>query len=256
MGNKYQLESSLIESNIGFVYITINKKTGKAYIGKKHFDRQWEQYLGSGKILKHSIKKHGEEAFYKIIVGFAKTEEQLDELEKLLIDVNIATTNDNFYNIAAGGHGGNTFAGYSDEEFEKYCNSLRGENNPYYGHHHSDETIKKILDKRKSRIYHPLSNEAKRQISNTKKEWFKTHRHQCSKEFKVIFKNGDNQYFSSFINMRKGLGIEKRDYYRWKQLDIPKYKKKEKKELFESIKRIYENGSLSYDYAWLDLETI
>lgn len=47
--------------------------------------------------------------------------------------------------------------------------------------------------------------------------------------------------------MRKALGIEKRDYYRWKKYDIPKYKSLRKLELINSIKKIFENGELTYD---------
>lgn len=246
--SNYHIDNEIKDKYVGFVYVTINKVTGKSYIGQKHFDSNnsnWEEYLGSGKILKQSIEKYGEDKFYKVIIGFAVNDEELNNLEKLLIDVNNATKDRNFYNISEGGHGGNTFAGYSAEEFEQYCKSLCGENNPYYGKHHSDETKKKMMEKRKNRIYHPLSAEAKEKISKSQKERLKKYNPK-KKKFKILYKNGNVEYYDSFTDMRKSLHIEKRDYYRWKRYDIPKYKKQSKLDTFESISEIYEDGVMTY----------
>lgn len=135
---------------IGFIYITINRVNGRSYIGKKHFNHGWENYLGSGKILQQAINKEGEDNFYKVIIGFAKTEEELDDMEKEIIAINNATKNKDFYNISDGGKGGNVFSGYTEEEFRAYCKSRCGENNPYYGRHHSDEVKKKMMKKEKT----------------------------------------------------------------------------------------------------------
>ena len=123
MINSYNIQKDVIEKYIGFIYITINRKNGRAYIGKKHFNHGWEDYLGSGKIIKQAIKKEGEDNFYKVIIGFAKTEEELNDMEKEIIEVNNATSNIDFYNISDGGNGGNAFSGYTEEEFKAYCKS-------------------------------------------------------------------------------------------------------------------------------------
>lgn len=247
MQNNYNITEEVLNRYIGFVYVTVNKNNGRTYIGQKHFDNSWLEYLGSGKILKQAIDKYGEESFYKIIVGFAKTEEELNNLEKEIIEINDAPHNKNFYNIADGGHGGNTFSGYTEEEFKIYCNSLRGENNPYYGHKHSEEVKTKMAEKRKSRIYKPCSDEVKKILSEKAKKRFEERKnHPSSKQYDIHYVDGTIKHFDSFVEMRKELKIQKRDYYRWKKYDIPKYKTKEKWEMFLSIDEIYENGQLSY----------
>ena len=246
MINSYNIQKEVIEKYIGFIYITINRTNGRSYIGKTHFIHGWEDYLGSGKIIKQAIKKEGEDNFYKVIIGVAKTEAELDDMEKEIIKVNNAPSNIDFYNISDGGKGGNVFSGYTEEEFKVYCKSRCGENNPYYGKHHSDEVKKKMLEKRKNRIYHPFPEESKIKLSESQKKRLKINNPNKHK-FVVFFKNGDKKEYSSFFEMREELKIEKRDYYRWKKYDIPKYKSSRKLELFNSIKEIIENGELTYD---------
>lgn len=244
--SSYNIQLDILNKYIGFIYITINRVNGRSYIGKKHFNHGWENYLGSGKILQQAINKEGEDNFYKVIIGFAKTEEELDDMEKEIIAINNATKNKDFYNISDGGKGGNVFSGYTEEEFRAYCKSRCGENNPYYGRHHSDEVKKKMMKKRKNRIYNPMSEEAKRKISESQKKRLDINNPNKHK-FVIIFKNGIEKEYPSFFDMRKALGIEKRDYYRWKKYDIPKYRSLRKLELINSIKKIFENGELTYD---------
>lgn len=106
----------------GFVYITTNHVNGKQYIGQKKYDKsnKWKSYLGSGIILKRAIKKYGECNFSKEIIEECETKETLDEREKYWIDYYNAVDRDDFYNIASGGDGGNTIAGYSEEQMEQY----------------------------------------------------------------------------------------------------------------------------------------
>lgn len=102
----------------GFIYITTNHINGKMYIGQKKYDKnnKWKSYLGSGIALKRAIKKYGESNFSKDIIEECETKETLDEREKYWIDYYNAVESDDFYNIASGGDGGNTIAGYSEEE--------------------------------------------------------------------------------------------------------------------------------------------
>lgn len=106
----------------GFIYITTNHVNGKKYIGQKKYDKnnKWKKYLGSGIILKSAIAKYGEDSFSKEIIEECETKEILDNREKYWIKYYDAIEDDNFYNIASGGDGGNTIAGYSDEQLEQY----------------------------------------------------------------------------------------------------------------------------------------
>lgn len=249
--NLFNLPNDYFSKYIGFIYITINKENGKCYIEQKHFKQKgesWETYLGSGKIIKRALNKYGVNSFYKVIVAFGKTNEELNELEKEIIDINNATHNDTFYNIADGGHGGNTFSGYSEEEFKKYCKNLCGKNNPFFGKKHTEKTKKIMLEKRKNRVYKPMSEEQKRLISKTKKELYKNDVIKPnSKKYKIIYKDGTENNFNSQKQLISILKIEKRDIQRIRKHDIPKFKSEYKKQLFENIKVIYENDIVIFE---------
>lgn len=126
-----------------FIYITTNLITGAKYIGK-HCGYEDDNYLGSGKILKHAIKKYGKENFNREIIEFSDTEEENCEKERYYIALYNATSNPMFYNIHEGGNGGNTTAGFTPEEKKqlslKMSEARRGENNGMYGKHHSQQT--------------------------------------------------------------------------------------------------------------------
>ena len=106
----------------GFIYITTNHINGKKYIGQKQYDKnnKWKTYLGSGIYLKRAIDKYGAENFSKEIIENCETKTSLDERERYWIEYYNAVESDKFYNIASGGDGGNTIAGYSAEQLEQY----------------------------------------------------------------------------------------------------------------------------------------
>lgn len=113
----------MIEKNMyGFVYVTTNHINGKKYIGQKQYDKnnKWKTYLGSGIYLKRAIDKYGVENFSKEIIENCETKTSLDEREKYWIEYYNAVESDDFYNIASGGEGGNTIAGYSEEQLNQY----------------------------------------------------------------------------------------------------------------------------------------
>lgn len=133
-----------------YIYITTNLLNNKKYIGKRkcHGEINQDNYLGSGKILKNAIKKYGKENFEKNILEICDSEESCNKREKYWIALYDATHNDEFYNIASGGDGGNTYAGLSDMELEriKEIKSKKsiGINNPRYHADVSQETRERI----------------------------------------------------------------------------------------------------------------
>lgn len=86
------------------IYKTTNLLNNKFYIGKD--EKNNPKYLGSGKILKLAISKHGIENFKKEILEVCSNKKQLEEQEKFWIDKLSATTLG--YNITEGGTGGQT----------------------------------------------------------------------------------------------------------------------------------------------------
>lgn len=126
-----------------FIYITTNNINGCKYIGK-HLGYENDSYLGSGKVLKRAIAKYGKENFSREIIEFNSTEEENAEREKYYIAIYNAVNNPLFYNIHEGGNGGNTTAGYTEEEKQQLKQKMselqKGEKNGMYGKHHSQKT--------------------------------------------------------------------------------------------------------------------
>lgn len=130
-----------------YIYITTNTINGKRYIGK-HYGLLKDSYLGSGTLLKRAIEKYGLQNFSKSILSVSNSEEENRVKEKEWIDKFDAVNSIEFYNIADGGQGGNTRAGYSKEERDKTNSKISlamlGDGNPNYGKSPSIETVKKI----------------------------------------------------------------------------------------------------------------
>lgn len=151
---------------IFYVYLTTNLITGKKYIGQRSYKGVFideDPYLGSGKLLKQAISKYGSKNFKKEILEVCPTKELLDEREKYYISKYDAVNSRDFYNLAEGGSGGNTYAGLSLEERARISalKSIQnsGKNNPNYGKHHSKETREKISLALKTKfLQEPLSH--------------------------------------------------------------------------------------------------
>ena len=134
-----------------YIYIVTNLINGKKYIGKRmcHCPIEEDIYFGSGKAIKNALKKYSIDNFKKEILEICKNYQECNEREKYWIKYFNADKDDNFYNIASGGEGGNTYSGLSHEEIERIKKiksaQTSGKNNPRYGTTWSDETRRKIL---------------------------------------------------------------------------------------------------------------
>ena len=119
------------------VYMHTNKINNKVYVGqtcKQPPEKRWGNN-GNGykrnsgnRHFQGAIEKYGWENFEHIIFADNLTKEEADRIETLLIAFYETTNQDKGYNIAAGG---NVHIG-------------SGENNPFYGKTHSEETKKKL----------------------------------------------------------------------------------------------------------------
>lgn len=130
-----------------FVYLTTNLVNGKKYIGQ-HDGLLNDDYLGSGALLKQAISKYGKENFQREILEVCDSKEELDLAEKKWIANFNATENREFYNIAEGGTGGNTYKGLSEEELNRIkalrSEQTKGKNNPRFGQHMAEESKEKM----------------------------------------------------------------------------------------------------------------
>lgn len=136
---------------MNYIYMTINLINGKKYIGK-HKGELNDSYLGSGILLLRAIKKYGKENFKKEILYISKDEKENSIKEKEFIKKYNAVNREDFYNIHEGGNGGNTIAGWTEEQKIAYSKKISekyaGEKNPRYGIHLTEETKEKIRKNR------------------------------------------------------------------------------------------------------------
>lgn len=121
----------------GYIYKTTNLINGKIYIGQKHSNIfLGNKYLGSGKLLKQAINKNGYNNFTVDLIEEVETQEKLDEREIFWINYFNATDRKVGYNICEGGRVNRT---------------MIGENNPFYGKHHTDEVRQKMSNSQQHR---------------------------------------------------------------------------------------------------------
>lgn len=117
------------------IYKIVNKINRKWYIGKDSTDRSY--YYGSGKILRHALKKYGKDNFEKIILEQLPDNSTLKDLcdrETHWIKITNAVNDIMSYNLGGGGEGGDlskyinySKRGYSGDKFaaaQKWYQSL------------------------------------------------------------------------------------------------------------------------------------
>lgn len=87
------------------IYKVTNKFNGKWYIGKD--SKNNDGYFGSGIAIKSAISKYGKENFVKEVLEICKDLETLNAREVYWIEKLNAVKDENSYNLADGGQGGN-----------------------------------------------------------------------------------------------------------------------------------------------------
>lgn len=162
------------------IYLHRNKQNNKIYIGQTSQPplKRWNNGQGYKTSTKfwNAIQKYGWDNFEHLILFTNLSLEEANRLEEQLIALYKSTDDDYGYNIKNGGsnftHSDITkqkigMANKQAQKGKKYTAARKeqmsklfsGENNPFFGKHHTDETKNKISQSRKGKtsgINHPL----------------------------------------------------------------------------------------------------
>lgn len=108
----------------GFVYVIVEKNTGKKYIGKKFFwkpkilpktktrkrrvrtlvESDWQDYYGSSKEVQTLVEENGSENYKRIILHLCRTKGECSYYEmKYQLEYDVLLKPEEFYNAFVGG---------------------------------------------------------------------------------------------------------------------------------------------------------
>ena len=88
-----------------YLYQIINKVNNKIYVGVHKTKDMNDGYMGSGKVIKRAIEKHGTDNFQKDILEFFDNQESMYVREKEIVTEEFLSRDD-VYNLRRGGTGG------------------------------------------------------------------------------------------------------------------------------------------------------
>lgn len=143
-----------------FIYKTTCLITGRFYIGMHSTDVLDDKYLGSGKQLQWSLKKHGRDSHCREVLEHCENRETLIIREKDVVNHHLLA-DDRCMNLAIGGEGG-AVAEITQERKARVSAKMKGvPRGPM-----SEETKKKLSVAKKGR---PLSEAAKAKMSASTK---------------------------------------------------------------------------------------
>lgn len=189
---------------IGYVYLTIDTLKWYVYVGQHQSETYDNTYFGSGTIIKNIIKKR-KDALRNYVLEWCDTKDELDFAEQKWIELFREECENKCINIADGGQGGilgdfhreaiinsNKTREITKEQLEKTKQTLLekyGVENAgqipeakikniqfHKGRKASKETKEMMSKTRKGKKWDkPMSENGRRNISASKKEYYSTH---------------------------------------------------------------------------------
>ena len=109
------------KANIHYIYKTTCNVTGRWYIGMHSTTKLEDGYMGSGKILRYSIRKYGVENHTKEILEFFETREELILREQEIVTKELISDG-KCMNLREGGTGG-----WASKEVQLKCSNAGGD---------------------------------------------------------------------------------------------------------------------------------
>jgi len=204
------------------IYCIENLINHKKYIGQSV--NITNRFYGHKNKLKENIhrndhlqaawNKYGEDNFEFSIIELCD-ESLLDEKEKYYIKFYDSNTNDNGYNIELGGKGKGQIPDSIKKKISENHADVSGKNNPFYGKHHSKETICKMLNNESYQNRKVKGEDSYRAIL-TEKEVI-----EIKKYFKEnILKYGDMKVLADKYNVKISLLSHIKNNYTWQQIVV------------------------------------
>ena len=146
------------QKTIHYLYRTTCLITGRYYIGMHSTNNLEDGYMGSGKRLRYSLRKHGINNHKKEILEFFESRDLLIEAEKNAITEEMLVDRD-CMNLAEGGNSGFDYIKYlrkKNPEYDKLWKEMQSNKlkkahnlglinyNTFEGKHHTEETKEKM----------------------------------------------------------------------------------------------------------------
>jgi len=222
------------------VYKIVNLVNRKYYIGVHNGKNP--NYMGSGKLIKAAIKKHGIENFEKRIIYSTPYKELAYKLERSIVTESFIKENTN-YNLKEGGIGGRNPNSYTDKERRTKSERMK-KNNP--SQYMTDETKQKMSDSHKGKTSSSKGNFKKEGDGKWEGTAHKGKENPRAKLIYIFNKSGDiihkcNGTFHRTLqennmpnHFRKSLtNIGEPIFFNWR------YIKKEKREMYKKYEGWY-----------------
>lgn len=231
----------------GVVYVRSNCITGKKYVGQTRIsvESRWKKHIYNSKNskspafnypLSRAIRKYGEENFTLENVFECETQEELNTKEKELAYL-VNSWTPYGYNLKAGDGLGSVSLEVREKlsrankgkvlsitTKNKISQSLSGNNNPFYGKHHTEEVRNKLSSMNKGKLNPNFgkhrSQETKEKIGvslATKIFWFHSpsgEEHRVTNLIKFCREHPDNLNESA---MRKVFSGERKQHKGWRK---------------------------------------
>jgi group I intron endonuclease len=208
---------------MGYIYMLIDKRNNKKYIGKHNGHKK--DYWSSGLVPNRIAKKYGREIFDRVILEDNIENDLLNEKEVFYIKQE--DTFNNGYNSTIGGDGGGHWIYQKSEEEIKLISEIKSKK--LSGRTFSDETRVKMSESAKKKIF---TDEHKKNIGlAVKKRGGKKHTDETKKKLSIIKTGIKNEQHSKFMSENnpkaQPVSIENIIYLTIKdaseKLNIPRY---------------------------------